>query len=284
MALLELLTYNDAFILNDNEFVLYEGADSLLCCCPIDVCCDCIRIEELRDANEGLGQSLCLTISGAISGTAILAPVAIGGPYCASWSGTANITRTCGGEFLDFAVDFFCDTDGNVNIAYSAGGAGCRLTDPTLVSFQCGSSGGNPDKLIAIFEAETLQILPGGCVWCGQQEIVVFTITEEGCDCGWCEWEFGVSGIWILLESTCTDGCVCGPHPPNDPLTYEEGDVIRVFCLRADCGICSWEWDEDASSWVKVLDTCTGACECVPIDFAGSFDGQVVNVPCGIII
>ena len=177
MALLELLTYGGEFLLRSDEFVLYEGADSYMCCCPAQ-CCDCLRIEELRDANAGLGHDLTITATGAISGTGTLVASGLG-DYCASWTGEVDTSADdCGGEILNFSADFVCDINNIVKLIFSTGGAACNLTAPNLISFQCGSSGGSPDKMVAVFEAFTNELTSGGCP-CGDAQSVIFTVTES---------------------------------------------------------------------------------------------------------
>lgn len=61
MALLELLTYNDEFLIDDaGEFILSTDGDSE-CCCPVEGCCD--RLEPPGATPEHLPTTFTLTIT-----------------------------------------------------------------------------------------------------------------------------------------------------------------------------------------------------------------------------
>ena len=56
---------------------------------------------------------------------------------------------------------------------------------------------------------------------------VALLLPIEGCT-GVCTYE-RVEGEWVLLSSTCSSGCICGPLPP-----YEGIPIIEVPCVRED--------------------------------------------------
>jgi len=114
---------------------------------------------------------------------------------------------------------------------------------------------------------------------------------------GGCSWRYVVGIGWVQTNSTCKNGCVCGP-PPGVPCptcdltavtlcsgpTSSTTSSTTTTCIPSTsttppcvcfplCGYCLWTYSVGAGGWLLGTSTCTGTCTCFSPPFIGT-DGQ----------
>lgn len=144
MAALELLLYQDEFLLDlSNEFILYEDASSLDCCCGLCVCeCDILQghweiTGQLKAVWEFPPECFNPTTEHNLQIGSIIGPL----EECIVWQAGVLFTN-----FGAVNVRFIC-VDNSVAMTLEASYSACKFTTVTLISFTC-------DPFEAVFEVQ----------------------------------------------------------------------------------------------------------------------------------
>ena len=182
-ALLELMTYNNEFLLDSGgDFILYDDGAGLDCCCVSACCGDCPWLETYHTS---LGKLKVTFTSGPVTGYIILGPTSLTMPNaCIQWAtlDASNVTDT--GDFLWGGANavFWCEDTGAsavpLKLLMTMGNGACEVNsigvDPEFS--ECTES---PDTLTVRYRWTMTELIPGGCSHCGGTPLVCPDIVVE---------------------------------------------------------------------------------------------------------